>query len=126
MFDRTWKWAGKIRKTNKNIAVLELLADVTYQTEHKTFPSDEIALRFHHRLVSIHLFPNGNGRHARLAADLFIRSLGRPQFSWGGTDLSGASETRKRYIEALKAADRGEYQDLLSLARSGRLLDSTR
>ena len=129
MFDKTWKWAGKIRKSDKNIGVhwtqitantLELLEDVKYQIEHQTFEPDQIAVRFHHRLVSIHPFPNGNGRHARLMADLLLQSLGRSRFSWGGTDLSKAGETRKRYISALKSADSDEYQELLTFVRSGR------
>ncbi|MBI2308485.1 MAG: mobile mystery protein B [Rhodocyclales bacterium] len=85
MFGETWKWAGEFRKSDKNIGIdwlkisvefRKLLDDVRYQLEHGSFPADEIAVRFHHRLVAIHPFPNGNGRHARLMADLLVECLG--------------------------------------------------
>ncbi|MGO8657789.1 mobile mystery protein B, partial [Rhizobium ruizarguesonis] len=82
-----------------------LLSDVGYWVEHEAFPSDEIAIRFHHRLVAIHPFPNGNGRHARLAADLLIERLGGERFSWGGETLADVGELRTRYVVALRAAD---------------------
>lgn len=127
MFDQTWKWAGEIRVTDKNLGVhwtlitsqaLELLDEVKYQQEHQTFVPDEIAVRFHHRLVSIHPFPNGNGRHSRLAADLLVQFLHRPVFTWGSANLGAAGDVRKRYIGALQSADKGAYQPLLDFARS--------
>jgi fido (protein-threonine AMPylation protein) len=87
--------------------------------EHQVEPVDQIAIRFHHRLVSIHPFPNGNGRHARLIADVLIEQLGAPRFSWGGsTSLVDASSLRQPYITALQRADRGDISDLLSFARA--------
>ncbi len=128
MFCNVWKWAGKFRQTEKTIGVpwytisvelKKLCDDAEYWIENKTFPDDEIAARFHHRLVSIHLFPNGNGRHARLAADILLKYvLNKSPFTWGGTNLVKSGRDRQRYIESLVAADRGDYKKLLELARS--------
>lgn len=132
MFGETWKWAGEFRKSDKNIGVdwlkigvelRKLLDDVRYQVEHGSFPADEIAVRFHHRLVAIHPFPNGNGRHARLLADLLVERLGQPRFTWGQRGLNtgslvDAGETRQQYIAALQAADRRDIAPLLAFARS--------
>lgn len=127
MFGRVWRWAGTIRTTERNIGVeayriaielRSLLDDVRYWIDHATFPPDEIAVRFHHRLVWIHPFPNGNGRHARLAADLLAVALGRPRFSWGRANLVAAAATRAAYVAALKAADDHDIAPLLAFARS--------
>ncbi|HMW39337.1 MAG TPA: Fic family protein, partial [Saprospiraceae bacterium] len=78
-----------------------------------------IAVRFKHRLVSIHCFPNGNGRHSRLLADIIIEKIyKRPVFSWGATSLSSEGDARAAYIKALKTADKGDYGPLLAFARS--------
>jgi Fic-DOC domain mobile mystery protein B len=95
-----------------------LFGDVRYWIENRTFSLDEIAVRFHHRLAAIHPFPNGNGRHARLIADLLIMELGRPAFTWGSRDLITQGEARARYLDAQKAADHGDIQPLLEFARS--------
>ena len=127
MFGETWSWAGGFRKSDKNIGVEwqhvgvklhDLLDDVHYQIDHATYPPDEIAARFHHRLVTIHSFPNGNGRHARMMADLLIQKLGQPRFTWGSKSLTEATETRISYIGALRAADSGNIQPLLAFVRS--------
>lgn len=127
MLGETWSWAGGFRTSDKKIGVewqqvgvklRDLLNDASYQIEHATYPPDEIATRFHHRLVLIHPFPNGNGRHARLMADLLIQELGQPRFSWGSKNLSDESETRARYIEALQAADSGDIRLLMDFVRS--------
>lgn len=132
MFGETWKWAGEFRKSDKNIGVdwryigvelKKLFDDVRYQIEHATFAADEIAVRFHHRLVAIHAFPNGNGRHARLMADLLAERLGRPRFTWGSRrlakeSLTDASPVRRDYIAALQAADARDIASLLAFARS--------
>jgi Fic-DOC domain mobile mystery protein B len=127
MFDKTWKWAGQFRKSDKNIGInwtqisiktKELCDDVRYQLDHNTFSKDEVAIRFHHRLVWIHPFPNGNGRHARLMADLLIVQQGGHRFSWGmHQGLYKANPVRKQYIEALQLADRKDYSKLLIFAR---------
>jgi Fic-DOC domain mobile mystery protein B len=127
MFGETWKWAGEFRKTDKNIGVdwlkigvelKKLLDDAHYQVEHASYLPDEIAVRFHHRLVAIHPFPNGNGRHARLMADLLVERLGLPRFTWGSRSLVDANDTRMTYIAALQAADRHDIAPLLAFARS--------
>ncbi len=127
MFGKSWRWAGQYRTSDKSIGadwrqirmqVPALLADIAYQVEHRVASVDEIAVRFHHRLVSIHPFPNGNGRHARLIADVLIEQLGAPRFSWGGSSpLVEASALRRQYIAALQQADRGQLDDLLTFAR---------
>ena len=111
MFGETWRWAGSFRKSDKNIGVDWLQIGV----ELKKLLDD---VRFHHRLVAIHPFPNGNGRHARLIADLLIERLGRPRFTWGSASLPDANETRQRYIAALQAADARDIAPLLAFARS--------
>lgn len=128
MFGKVWDWAGTFRLTERNIGIVPyrigselrtLVDDTRYWMEHATFAPDEIAARFHHRLVLIHPFPNGNGRHGRFAADLLARQLGRPLFSWGAGDLIGTGETRKRYVAALRAADNHDLSPLLDFVRSG-------
>jgi len=127
MFGETWSWAGSFRKSDKNIGVewqqvgvklRDSLDDVRYQIDHATYPPDEIAARFHHRLVAIHPFPNGNGRHARTMADLLAQKLGQPRFTWGSKSTTEAAETRTRYIDALRAADSGNINLLLDFVRS--------
>jgi len=128
MFGDVWRWAGEFRRTNKNIGVMrerigielrKLCEDVRFWIDHATFEPDEIAVRFHHRLVFIHPFVNGNGRHARLMTDLLLeKELGRPRFSWGGSKLESQGEVRDAYIRALRAADRRDYMPLLAFVRS--------
>ncbi|TPG17512.1 mobile mystery protein B [Sphingomonas koreensis] len=126
MFGEVWKWAGQYRTTPRNIGidayripmeVRQLLGDVRYWVENGTHSPDEIAVQFSHRLVSIHPFPNGNGRLSRLVGDLLAMRLGRPRFSWGRANLVDAGETRKIYVAALQAADRGDIEALLKFAR---------
>lgn len=95
-----------------------LLGDVRAQIDGGYRPPDEIALDFHHRLVAIHLFPNGNGRHARTAADLLIEALGDQPFTWGSTSLVDAGDTRAKYVAALRAADNHDLGPLIAFARS--------
>ncbi|MFH1435590.1 MAG: mobile mystery protein B [Pseudomonadota bacterium] len=128
MFGDAWKWAGQFRKSDKNIGVpwyevstelKKLCDDANVWIECRTDPPDEIAVRFHHRLVSIHPFPNGNGRHARLMADILLENvLHCPRFTWGDQDLSADNEVRRQYIEALRAADNLDYRPLLEFARA--------
>lgn len=131
MFNQVWKWAGKTRTSEKNIGinwhqistqVAELSANTKYLLEHKRYSLDEIAARFHHRLVQIHLFSNGNGRHARLITDLLIESNGSTAFTWGKGKGSAHMETegprRDEYIAALKEADQNSFELLLAFVRS--------
>lgn len=126
MFNETWKWAGKIRTHDKNIGapfyairtrLRELLEDARYWQEQKTFPFDEFAMRFHHRLVRIHLFPNGNGRHARLVVDVLAKTNGQPEFSWGSVNLAKPGEARAAYLDAIHAADAENYGPLIKFSR---------
>ena len=126
MFDDVWKWAGQFRISNKNIGVdwtqiavelKTLLDDSIYWIDNATFPHEEVAIRFKHRLVSIHCFPNGNGRHSRLMADVIMESMfDKEAFSWHRSDMSKPGETRKKYIDALKQADRGNINPLILFA----------
>jgi Fic-DOC domain mobile mystery protein B len=127
MFGKVWRWAGTFRNTARNIGVdayrvgvelRMLLDDVRFWIDHNTYPPDEIAVRFHHRLVWIHPFPNGNGRHSRMAADLLAVALGRPRFTWGSANLVEAADTRKAYVAALRTADNHDIDPLLVFARS--------
>jgi Fic-DOC domain mobile mystery protein B len=128
MYGDVWRWAGQPRQSEKNIGIaawwkvrehlLQLTGNIAAQVEHAARPPDEIAIDFHHQLVAIHVFPNGNGRHARLAADLLAERLGRPVFTWGRSDLVDAGDARVAYVTALKAADGGDLGPLLAFARS--------
>lgn len=128
MYSETWLWAGEFRKTNKNIGIDKLhigtglralLDDSRFWIEKKIFEADEIAIRFKHRIVSIHCFANGNGRHSRLIADVIVEHLfKKPVFSWGASNLIKQGEARNVYLEALRKADAGDYNLLLQFARS--------
>lgn len=127
MFDDTWKWAGKFRITERNIGVIpfkitsdlnDLLEDVQYQIIHSSYLIDEIAYRFHHRLVTIHPFPNGNGRHDRLMTDLLLIQAGQSRFTWGRQKLEAEGPVRKQYINALQDADKHDYDALANFVRS--------
>lgn len=128
MFVHVWRWAGERRNSGKNIGVpawqidtdlQNLCADCAAWIQHGTYPPDEIAARFHHRLTAIHPFPNGNGRHARLMTDiLLVHLLEQPRFTWGSGNLVNAGECRQRYINALRAADRHDFSQLLAFVRS--------
>jgi Fic-DOC domain mobile mystery protein B len=129
MFDQTWKWAGRYRKTNKNLGIpfhqimngiAAILGDIHYWLENETFDIEEIAIRYHHRLVWIHPFPNGNGRHARLLADVIAVKNGRERFTWGLKELKETGPARTEYIRCLKVADanNNDISGLLNFARS--------
>jgi Fic-DOC domain mobile mystery protein B len=127
MFDQTWRWAGKFRTTDTNIGVpwhqvptlvQNLCDDTRYQLENAVYGWDELAARFHHRLVWIHPFPNGNGRHARLATDLLLAYNKQPMFTWGAVSLVADSTTRQEYLSALREADAGKFSQLLGFVRS--------
>jgi len=128
MYRSVWAWSGQFRQTNKNIGVdrwqisvqlKNLLGDVLFWSDNFTYPPDEIAVRFKHRLVSIHCFPNGNGRHSRLMADIIIEKIfGEKVFTWGSGNLLPAGNARTAYLDALKKADSGNYSALIAFARS--------
>ena len=127
MLGDVWRWAGRFRTSERNlgiphyeipVAVRNLLADAEAWIQHRSYSPDEIAVRLHHRLVSIHPFPNGNGRHARLMADLLVMQLGGERFTWGSANLQDVGTVRARYITALKAADDHDMRPLIAFARS--------
>jgi Fic-DOC domain mobile mystery protein B len=127
MFDQTWKWAGTYRKTDKNLGVpigeirdrlAQHLGNGAFWLKNKTYDVDECCVRFHHELVVIYAFPNGNGRHARLIADAIAIKYGRPVFSWGSKDLIAPGEARNEYLSALRNADKGDFTPLLRFIRS--------
>ena len=128
MYANVWAWAGEFRKTDKNIGVDKwliptelryLLGDAKFWIENNTFPPDELAIRFKHRLVAIHCFPNGNGRHSRLMADILIEKiLKQLVFTWGAANLVKQGDTRATYLAAIKTADLGNIEPLIKFARS--------
>jgi len=128
MFGDVWDWTGKFRKTDKNIGVDKfmigtelkiLFDDCRFWIENKTYSEDEIAVRFKHRIVQIHPFANGNGRHSRLCGDILVsHGFNRPVFSWGSANLTKVCDTRKIYIDAVRKADRHDIKPLLEFARS--------
>lgn len=127
MLEEVWKWAGEMRKSNKNIGVdkfqitiqlRQLLDNCKYWIENNTYPNEEIAIRFKHGLVAIHIFPNGNGRHSRLIGDIMMKHIFRkPIFSWGHKNLVHKSNVRDTYIKALRQADKGNFEDLLNFSK---------
>ncbi len=127
MFSEIWKWAGDFRKSEKNIGVdpvvipielKNLLDDCKYWIDNKVFEEDEIAVRLSHRMVWIHPFANGNGRHSRLMADVLVnKGFGKPYFTWGSKNLVKQGEARTKYLEALRAADNNDYKLLIEFAR---------
>jgi Fic-DOC domain mobile mystery protein B len=127
MFGQVWKWAGDYRKTPRNIGVeawripmdvAQAIEDAKFWVANGTYPPDEIAVRFSHRLVAIHPFPNGNGRFSRMVGDLLAVQLAQPRFSWGSANLVDPNETRQAYVAALRAADAHDFEALIGFARS--------
>ncbi len=123
MFCDVWVWAGEYRITERNIGVapyqipmklMQLFDDLNFWIDNKTYSNHEIAVRLHHKLAQIHPFPNGNGRVSRLMADLVLRELEGKTLYWGDTNLVDVSEVRRKYIDALRKADAGDYTDLLN------------
>jgi len=128
MFVSVWKWAGHFRRSDKNIggpwyqismSLKNLCDDACFWIKLQEESPDEMAIRFHHRLVSIHPFPNGNGRHARLMTDILLENVMKcPRFTWGSGNLSKPGDFRQNYIAALRAADEHNYEPLLKFVRT--------
>jgi Fic-DOC domain mobile mystery protein B len=129
MYREIWRWAGEFRRSEKTLGIEDwtqiplelrkLIDDCKFWVEHKTFLEDETAVRFKHRIVSIHCFPNGNGRHSRLMADVIVKQvLGKDVFSWGEKTYTDRKQAREDYIIALKEADKENIAPLLQFARS--------
>lgn len=127
MYGDVWKWAGNFRKSNKNIGInwtiiaielKKLLDDTHYWIQNQTFEPEHIAITFKHRIVAIHCFPNGNGRHSRMLADIIMESIFQKEvFTWQHSNMIKANETRKKYILALKQADKGNISSLIEFAK---------
>jgi Fic-DOC domain mobile mystery protein B len=128
MYGEIWKWAGTFRTSEKNLGVKnyliaielkQLLDDAVFWKKNNTYNSEELAIRFKHRLVSIHCFANGNGRHSRLMADLIMEKLYSSKFfPWGSANLVKANETRNNYIQAVRKADNNDIEPLIAFAKS--------
>lgn len=129
MFDKTWEWAGRLRRYEVNIGntspsmvswnVRNVCDDGLYWVLHGIYEHTELCARFHHRLVYIHPFPNGNGRHSRIMVDFLARSVGKPNFSWGSNqNLTAKTDTRLHYIDALRKADNGDFMALTAFIES--------
>lgn len=72
------------------------------------WPAPILAAYFHHELVHIHPFFDGNGRTARLAMNLYLMKNGYPPVIIQKAD-------RKKYYAALREADEGRYQKICLL-----------
>jgi Fic-DOC domain mobile mystery protein B len=130
MFKDVWKWAGVYSRQNNRhpvgldgykipAAMHQLAQDARYWIDNKSYSPEEIMARFHHGLVFIHPFPNGNGRHSRLATDLLAKQLGIKRFTWGKDNLGkSGGEARKAYIAALREADNHDFRPLLAFVQS--------
>lgn len=128
MYGDVWKWAGQFRKSNKNIGaewtqigieLKTLIDDTKYWIDNKTYPPEEISIRLKHRIVAIHCFPNGNGRHSRMIADIVMENIfGLEIFSWNQSNMIKANDTRKKYIVALRKADQGDITELIEFANN--------
>jgi Fic-DOC domain mobile mystery protein B len=128
MFGDVWKWAGEFRRSNKNMGcdwklvsmqLKQLNDDCNYWILNKPFSEEEIAIRYKHRIVSIHCFSNGNGRHSRLMGDVIISHIfGKNFFTWGGASLVKNEKTRTNYLKVIKQADKGEIKPLITFAKT--------
>ena len=126
MFGEVWKWAGRFRQSNKNLGIewtkisvelRSLIDDTKFWIEQETYPPTEIAIRFKYRIVSIHCFPNGNGRHSRLMADLIMQFIfSKEPFNWQRSNMVKADRIRTTYIQALQSADKGNIGPLVEFA----------
>ncbi len=128
MFEKTWNWAGQYRRSDKNLGVhwptigtevRQVCENAKYWIENSVFGLDEIAARLHHSMVSVHPFPNGNGRHTRMMADALLDAHDQLRFTWGRANLQETgSIARTEYLNALRAADLGDFAALFRFARS--------
>ncbi len=128
MFNDVWKWAGKLRQSNKNmgcdwkqisILLKQLNDDASFWVKNKTYKEEEMAIRYKHRIVSIHCFSNGNGRHSRLMADIIINHIfGKPVFTWGAKSLNKKGEQRNKYLTALRKTDKGNVKSLIEFSKT--------
>ena len=128
MFDEVWRWAGKYRVSERNLGwqwpripegVRAAMDDAAFWDQNGTYPLPDAAVRLHYKLVLIHPWPNGNGRHARLMADIWCVARGLPEPTWGAeAELMAVGGARERYLAALRAADQNDFAPLLAFAHS--------
>jgi len=139
MFGKVWTWAGSVRRRETSIGIDPSQIQTQFEQLVQNFRwraanADEIGfseeerrelgIRFHTEMVAIHAFVNGNGRHARLVANLVdsamgLGSLADPLYPWGARSGLPSAESRKLYLDAIKlAGSRGEYGPLLDIATS--------
>jgi Fic-DOC domain mobile mystery protein B len=130
MYGEVWRWAGKYRTTERNIgvdpsvvaiSVGNLVADAAswVAPDCTWLDRDQAVCLVHHRLVAIHPFPNGNGRHARAFADLLMRTLDGEPLTWGARSLEDDGPNRQAYLDALRVAD-AEPENIGPLVRFAR------
>jgi Fic-DOC domain mobile mystery protein B len=121
MFGKVWEWAGKLRTIDLNLGVswhhvetrlYDLLQSVSYWKE---MPLMEQAARLHHGAVSIHPFENGNGRWARMLANIWLKLHGSPPTVWPEESVGETSIIRDEYLNAVKAADAMDFAPLIAL-----------
>ena len=124
MFGEVWMWAGIRRDTDLNIGVpwhrvetdlQQMLDDLAYWRTHKVLPSFDQAVQVHFKAVAIHPFLNGNGRWARMLANILLRQDAEPIVAWPSDEIGSTSPIRTEYIAAIQAADRGDMQPLTDL-----------
>lgn len=129
MLAPVWQWAGSYRRADVYFgvpwvqvptAMRGALNDSRYWVENRALLNMtivEAAVRVQHKLVVVHPFPNGNGRWSRLVADLLVHAERHPRLTWGaGADLRSSGQARTAYIEALRAADNGNFEGLIAFA----------
>ena len=122
MLGDVWEWAGEIRRSEKTIGFpchkigssIHQLLDELQQWEKEKIPITEITVRLHFHLVTIHPFENGNGRWARLAANIYLRKNGVGFINWPA-QMDEIKTFRPKYIEALKRAEKGNLDPLRDL-----------
>jgi Fic-DOC domain mobile mystery protein B len=125
MFGDVWKWAGRLRREDLNIGIhwhlidqsLQALVDDLAFWDQTTMDVLEAAVRLHHRAVHIHPFPNGNGRWARMLANIWLRLHDCSVTEWPESDIGTTSPIRGEYLAALQAADGGDYEPLIAIHR---------
>lgn len=125
-FSELYDWAGKWRTIDVQVGKLNpptftKVPNLMYQyadevdfklgstTEKEALA--EIFAYLHHRFVWIHPFNNGNGRTARLLLDFAALLKGYEPIQLYYRD----GKARSVYIEALRAADNGNYEPLSKL-----------
>lgn len=123
MFGDVWSWAGAFRTRELNIGVpthaieaeLHTLMEDLRAWERHGVRMLEQGARLHHRAVHVHPFLNGNGRWARMLANIWLKLNDEPIVEWQERIIGTESAARGEYLRAVKAADRGDYRELIGL-----------